>query len=173
MQTILTVSHLFLAIGLVGLVLMQHGKGADAGAAFGSGASATVFGARGSANFLSRSTAILAALFFVTSMALAYYSTQVSEQQSLMEGAESPATPVPTPAQTREQGVPPAETTGMPAQPAGGKGQSLVPSAGEQESSPVVPEVPAPSAEMAQPAAVAPPSEPGKPAPSPSPAPSQ
>jgi preprotein translocase subunit SecG len=64
MQTILVVLHLFLAIGIVTLVLLQHGKGADAGAAFGSGASATVFGAQGSANFLSRSTAILATLFF-------------------------------------------------------------------------------------------------------------
>ena len=64
MQTILVVAHLFLAIGLIGLVLMQHGKGADAGAAFGSGASGTVFGAKGAANFLSRSTAVLAALFF-------------------------------------------------------------------------------------------------------------
>ncbi len=69
METILTVLHLFLAIGLVGLVLIQHGKGADAGAAFGSGASATVFGSQGSANFLSRATAIFAALFFATSLA--------------------------------------------------------------------------------------------------------
>mgnify|MGYP003572980289 CR=1 FL=1 len=71
MQTILTILHLFLALGLIGMVLMQHGKGADAGAAFGSGASGTVFGAQGAANFLSRSTAVLATLFFVTSLALA------------------------------------------------------------------------------------------------------
>ncbi len=64
MQTILVVFHLFLAIGLIGLVLMQHGKGADAGAAFGSGASATVFGAQGSASFLSRATALLARAVF-------------------------------------------------------------------------------------------------------------
>jgi len=64
MQTILTVFHLFLAIGLIGLILIQHGRGADAGAAFGSGASATVFGARGSGSFLSRTTAILAIAFF-------------------------------------------------------------------------------------------------------------
>ncbi len=67
MQTILIVVHLFIALGLIGLVLIQHGKGADAGAAFGSGASATVFGASGSANFLSRTTGILAAAFFITS----------------------------------------------------------------------------------------------------------
>ena len=74
MDTILVIVHLFLAIGLIGLILIQHGKGADAGAAFGSGASATVFGASGSANFLSRATGILALLFFATSLALAWYS---------------------------------------------------------------------------------------------------
>ncbi len=74
MDTILVIVHLFLAIGLIGLILIQHGKGADAGAAFGSGASATVFGASGSANFLSRATGVLAMLFFVTSLALAWYS---------------------------------------------------------------------------------------------------
>ena len=71
MQTILTVVQVFLSLGLIGLVLIQHGRGADAGAAFGAGASATVFGARGSGSFLSRATGIIAALFFLTSMALA------------------------------------------------------------------------------------------------------
>jgi preprotein translocase subunit SecG len=85
MQTILTVLHLFLALGLVGLVLIQHGKGADMGAAFGSGASATVFGARGSGNFLSRSTAVIATLFFVTSMVLAYFASQTGEPEGLMD----------------------------------------------------------------------------------------
>lgn len=97
MQTILTVFHLFLAIGLVGLVLIQHGKGADMGAAFGSGASATVFGARGSASFLSRSTAALAALFYVTSMILAYFSTEQIEVKGLMDQMpEVPAVSVQT-----------------------------------------------------------------------------
>ncbi len=96
METILTVVHLFLAIGLVGLVLMQHGKGADAGAAFGSGASATVFGAQGSANFLSRATAVLATLFFITSLWLAYYAMQTTEQAGLMDNVETvPASMVP------------------------------------------------------------------------------
>ncbi|WPL16886.1 Preprotein translocase band 1 subunit [Thiorhodovibrio winogradskyi] len=85
MQTILTIVHLLLAIGLIALVLIQHGKGADAGAAFGSGASATVFGAQGSGNFLSRSTAILATAFFLTSIALAYYATKVGEPAGLMD----------------------------------------------------------------------------------------
>jgi len=88
MQTILTVLHLFLALGLIGLVLIQHGKGADMGAAFGSGASSTVFGSRGSGNFLSRSTAVLATLFFLTSMALAYFAAQVGEPEGLMDGMD-------------------------------------------------------------------------------------
>jgi len=88
MQTILTVFHLFLAIGLIGLILIQHGRGADAGAAFGSGASATVFGARGSGSFLSRTTAILATLFFVTSVVMAYYARKAEAPKGLMDGAE-------------------------------------------------------------------------------------
>jgi len=90
MQTILVVAHLMLAIGIVTLVLLQHGKGADAGAAFGSGASATVFGAKGSASFLSRATAVMATLFFLTSMALAYFASQTGEQQGLMDALEEP-----------------------------------------------------------------------------------
>ena len=72
MHTILVVIQVLAAVGVVGLVLLQHGKGADAGAAFGSGASGTVFGARGSANFLSRATAIAATVFFLASLSLAY-----------------------------------------------------------------------------------------------------
>ncbi len=101
MQTILVVIHLFLAIGLVGLILIQHGKGADAGAAFGSGASATVFGAQGSASFLTRTTGILAALFFVTSMVLAYFSSQARDTTGIMESIQ-PAAEV----RTERSGVP-------------------------------------------------------------------
>ena len=85
METILVVIHLLLAIGLVGLVLIQHGKGADMGAAFGSGASATVFGSAGAGNFLSRTTGVLATLFFVTSLALAYFAMQQGEKESLIK----------------------------------------------------------------------------------------
>ena len=67
--------HIIVALAIVGLVLMQHGKGADMGAAFGSGASGSLFGATGSANFLSRATGILAAVFFVTSLTLAYLAS--------------------------------------------------------------------------------------------------
>ncbi|HEX3380636.1 MAG TPA: preprotein translocase subunit SecG [Paraburkholderia sp.] len=71
-KTLIIVVQLLSALGVIGLVLLQHGKGADMGAAFGSGASGSLFGATGSANFLSRTTAVLAALFFVTTLALTY-----------------------------------------------------------------------------------------------------
>lgn len=72
MFSVLVVIQVVIAVALIGLVLVQHGKGADMGAAFGSGASGTVFGSRGSANFLSRATGGLATAFFITSLALAY-----------------------------------------------------------------------------------------------------
>lgn len=85
MQTLLLIFHVLIAIALITLVLLQHGKGADAGAAFGSGASATVFGSRGSGSFLSRATGILAALFFITSLSLAYLSGQNIDRGSVVE----------------------------------------------------------------------------------------
>jgi preprotein translocase subunit SecG len=91
MESVLVIVHLFLAIGLVGLILIQHGKGADMGAAFGAGASSTVFGSRGAANFLSRTTGILAALFFLTSLSLAYFAMQGTEPPTLMEGVQPAA----------------------------------------------------------------------------------
>ncbi|OFZ87145.1 MAG: preprotein translocase subunit SecG [Betaproteobacteria bacterium RBG_16_64_18] len=72
---VILVVHVIAAITIIGLVLLQHGKGADMGAAFGSGSSGSLFGATGSANFLSRTTAVLAAIFFATSLALAYLAT--------------------------------------------------------------------------------------------------
>lgn len=85
MHTVLLVLFVINAITLVAFVLLQQGKGADAGAAFGSGASATVFGARGSANFLSRTTAVLAALFFVLAMTLAWQSQTPQAPESIAE----------------------------------------------------------------------------------------
>lgn len=85
MHTAVMVLFVLNAVTLIGIVLIQQGKGADAGAAFGSGASATVFGARGSANFLSRFTAVLATLFFVLAMVLAFMDRDVEAPQSLTE----------------------------------------------------------------------------------------
>jgi len=73
---VLIVLHVLLALAIIGLVLLQHGKGADMGSGFGGGASGSLFGATGSANFLSRTTAVLAALFFILSLALAYVATR-------------------------------------------------------------------------------------------------
>jgi preprotein translocase subunit SecG len=82
------IAHTLIALGIIALVLLQRGKGADAGAGFGAGASGTVFGARGSGSFFSRATAILATAFFVSSLTLAYLSSQRSEApESLLEGA--------------------------------------------------------------------------------------
>lgn len=100
MEQILLVVHVFLALGLIGLVMLQHGKGADMGAAFGSGASSTVFGARGSGSFLTRATAILATLFFCTSLVLAIMAGKSQEETSIMDQQAAPAVP--------EQAVPAA-----------------------------------------------------------------
>ena len=85
LQTLIVIIHVFVSVALVTLVLLQHGKGADAGAAFGSGASQTVFGARGSASFLTRATAALATVFFLTSLSLAYLYGKRVEHKSVIE----------------------------------------------------------------------------------------
>lgn len=85
LHTLLLVAHVVVSAAIIGLVLLQKGKGAEAGAAFGAGASGTVFGAKGSANFLSRSTAVMATLFFVSSMALAYIGAQRPVSRSLVD----------------------------------------------------------------------------------------
>ena len=93
MQTFVLVVHIILALMIIGLVLVQHGKGADAGASFGGGGAATVFGASGSGNFLSRMTAICTGLFFVTSLTLAIFAKQqTSDAYSLKSiNTETPA----------------------------------------------------------------------------------
>jgi len=87
-QKIALIIHTLIALGIIALVLLQRGKGADAGAAFGAGASGTVFGARGSGSFFSRATAVLATAFFASSLTLAYLSSQRSDApDSLLEDA--------------------------------------------------------------------------------------
>ncbi len=88
LQIILHVAQVVIAVTLIGFILIQHGKGADAGAAFGSGASSTVFGSQGSGNFLTKTTAVLAFLFLANSLTLGYLATQmVVEPTSIMETA--------------------------------------------------------------------------------------
>ena len=95
MRDIILVIDVVAAMGLVGLVLLQQGKGADMGAAFGSGASQTLFGSRGSANFLTRTTAILAVIFFSANLALAWFATQQTVSSSVTQSVtvEQPAAP--------------------------------------------------------------------------------
>lgn len=97
METLVWVVHVIAAIALIGLVLMQHGKGADMGAAFGSGSAGSLFGSSGSANFLSRSTAVAASVFFVTSLTLTYLSTQPTKSSGVMDNVDvtkvAPAVP--------------------------------------------------------------------------------
>jgi len=98
-QTLAVVFHVLLAASIIGLVLIQRGKGADAGAGFGAGASGTVFGSRGSGSFLSRTTAILATLFFLTSLGLSYLFSQTTAPTSVVDRVQ-PAQSAPAPAST-------------------------------------------------------------------------
>ncbi|MEO1900940.1 MAG: preprotein translocase subunit SecG [Alcanivorax sp.] len=121
MDIVLHVVHVLAALGLIGLILIQHGKGADAGASFGGGGSQTVFGSAGSANFLTRSTAILAVVFFITSLGLAWMARQeVSGGGSILPALES----------VDEQDVPAMDPQGGDV-PANGAPSSDVPGAGE------------------------------------------
>ncbi len=94
LHTIILTAHIIAGLSIIGFVLLQHGKGADMGAAFGSGASGSLFGATGSANFLSRVTAVLAVVFFLTSLGLSYIATSSPKASgSVMDSA--PVQPVP------------------------------------------------------------------------------
>ena len=102
LHTVLLTVHIIAGISVIGFVLLQHGKGADMGAAFGSGASGSLFGATGSANFLSRVTAVLAAVFFLTSLGLSYIATsRPVVSGSVMDAAPAQTAPA-TPAQPPE-----------------------------------------------------------------------
>lgn len=103
--TILLTVQVLSALAMIGLILVQHGKGADMGAAFGSGASGSLFGASGSANFLSRTTAVLASVFFVCTLALAYMgNAKPASSGSVLESAtvNAPAAPVVAPDATAQ-----------------------------------------------------------------------
>jgi preprotein translocase subunit SecG len=112
METIVWIIHAAAALGVIGLVLLQHGKGADMGAAFGSGASGSLFGVSGSTNFLSRATAILVAVFFTTSLTLAYIPSHRGKQSSVVNmqtrtqtapaAGAKPAAPAAAPAKSQE-----------------------------------------------------------------------
>ncbi|MCT7305600.1 preprotein translocase subunit SecG [Ralstonia wenshanensis] len=92
LKTLLLVAQILSALGVIGLVLLQHGKGADVGAAFGSGASGSLFGATGSANFLSRTTAVLATVFFIATLALTLIGTNKGSVSAGVMGSVAPVT---------------------------------------------------------------------------------
>ncbi|GLS12589.1 MULTISPECIES: preprotein translocase subunit SecG [Hydrogenophaga] len=123
--TILQAVQILTAIGMIGLILMQHGKGADAGAAFGGGGSgsASLFGASGGANFLSRTTAVLATVFLASTLALAYFGnlrTTAAPSGSVLEGVMAPA-----PATSQPAAQP--GTTEVPAGDAAPAGAAQIP----------------------------------------------
>lgn len=132
---LLMVVQILSALGMIGLILVQHGKGADMGAAFGSGTSGSLFGASGGANFLSRTTAVLAAVFFVCTLAQAYFSnlrTTPTSEGSVLERAQPvaptaadqvPGAVTPAPAASSEipSSVPAPATTSSPASQIPGK----------------------------------------------------
>jgi preprotein translocase subunit SecG len=118
--TLAVVVHVLLAAGIVGMVLLQRGKGADAGAGFGAGASGTVFGARGSASFLSRATAVMATLFFVTSLGLTYMFSRNVEPTSVMDRVVTEQ-PAPLPETMPAVEIPVSPSTAAPAVPEQGE----------------------------------------------------
>ncbi len=133
--TILLAVQMLAALGMIGLILVQHGKGADMGAAFGSGGSGSLFGASGSANFLSRTTAVLAAVFFVCTLLLSYFgNARPADSGSVLDRATVTA-PVPAPAasgagQIPGNAAPAAPQTAPAAAPApavGASGASQIP----------------------------------------------
>lgn len=126
--TILLAVQMLAALGMIGLILVQHGKGADMGAAFGSGGSGSLFGASGSANFLSRTTAVLAGVFFVCTLLLAYFGNlRPTSSGSVLErsaiSAPAPATAASGAAAQIPGNTPAAPAAAVPAVPASGAGQ--------------------------------------------------
>jgi preprotein translocase subunit SecG len=117
MHTLVLVLHILAAIGIVVLVLLQHGKGADMGAAFGSGSAGSLFGSAGAANFLSRSTAILATVFFVTSMGLTYFHSTTSRSGGVTESLTAPADKAAAPATPAAPSAPAPAAPAKPASP--------------------------------------------------------
>jgi preprotein translocase subunit SecG len=117
--TIVLAVQMLAALGMIGLILLQHGKGADMGAAFGSGASGSLFGATGSANFLSRTTAVLAAVFFACTLVLAYFSHSVKpvSSGSVLERS-APTTPAAPAASGPAGQIPGTSAPVAPAAPA-------------------------------------------------------
>jgi preprotein translocase subunit SecG len=144
LRMILMGVQVFVAFGIVGLVLLQRGKGADAGAGFGAGASGTVFGARGARTALSRATAIFAAIFMLNSLALAYMGTQQAAEQPKTILDEAAGTPAPATGGSKAPVIP-APATGSPSPPPAAAPGST-PTTGPEAQTAPAPSTPAPAA---------------------------
>lgn len=130
MEVLILVVHVMAALGIIGLVLLQHGKGADMGAAFGSGSAGSVFGSSGSANFMSRTTAVLAAIFFISSISLTVFATKKADTKGLMTQPVEPTQSQSLPGQIPVPGSPataPAPVVPVPLAPAPAGGLKDVP----------------------------------------------
>lgn len=142
-QTLAVVFHVLVAVAIIALVLLQRGKGADAGAGFGAGASGTVFGSRGSASFLSRTTAVLATLFFVSSLVLSYLFSQGVAPTSVVDRVK---TQEPAPVPLTGNGAPvlpspaiPASSAPAPTAPATSSAPASAPAGQSQQQAPATP----------------------------------
>jgi preprotein translocase subunit SecG len=116
METFVWIIHTLAALSVVGLVLIQHGKGADMGAAFGSGSAGSLFGATGASNFLSKTTGVLAAVFFISSLGLTYLSGH-RQSGGVMQSAPATVQPVPAPIEKKVDSavtIPPATPAAAP-----------------------------------------------------------
>jgi preprotein translocase subunit SecG len=122
MENIITVVHVLAAASLIGLILIQHGKGADMGAAFGSGASGSLFGVSGSSNFLSRATSLSVIVFFATSLTLAYIASHRSGASSVIQ---LPTTAAETSTETPASGALGAESVPTETLPAAGTAEDV------------------------------------------------
>jgi len=125
METLVLVLHVLAALAIIGLVLLQHGKGADMGAAFGGGASGSLFGSTGSANFLSRTTALLATIFFVTSLALTWFSAHRTEAKGVMATQPASQAPATAPSTTAPSTTAPVPEPNKPAADADSKSKDI------------------------------------------------
>jgi preprotein translocase subunit SecG len=120
LKTILVVLQIISAIGVIALVLIQQGKGADMGAAFGGGSSGGLFGAAGSANFLSRVTAVFATIFFLSTLGITFFSSTKSQNAGVLSGTSAPVV-----APAAEVPAPATPAPGSPTAPVTGSGQSV------------------------------------------------
>jgi preprotein translocase subunit SecG len=163
LQTLVVVLHIIAALVIIGLVLLQHGKGADMGASFGSGSAGSLFGATGSANFLSRTTAVIATIFFLTSLGMAFLAThkpRTGGGAGVMEGVTVPANKPATPSAPAIPGQAPSSSSApspaaIPGQQPGKAASPAAPAgSGAAAPAPAAPAAPASGGATGEPAKI-------------------